>query len=107
MSAYLLIDITVKDKAPYMQYIEKARPIVENYGGEYIIRGGAVTPLFGDWLPERIILIKFPSKETIEKCFSSKEYLEIKHLRENSTITKSVILEGFPNEVSARGTITF
>ncbi|MEN6463298.1 MAG: DUF1330 domain-containing protein [Syntrophomonas sp.] len=94
MSAYLLIEIEIHDRNTYFQYIEKARPIVESYGGRYLIRGGKVTPLFGGWDPERIILVQFPSKEDIERCFTSKEYLEIAKLREDSTKTRSIILEG-------------
>lgn len=95
MPAYVLIEIEIHDKNTYFQYIEKARLIVESYGGQYLIRGGKVTPLFGDWNPERIILIKFPSHEDVEKCFNSEEYLEIAKLRENSTETRSIILEGY------------
>ncbi|MDD3363744.1 MAG: DUF1330 domain-containing protein [Syntrophomonas sp.] len=95
MPAYVLIEIEIHDGNTYFQYIEKARPIVESYGGHYLIRGGKVTPLFGDWDPERIILIKFSSHEDVEKCFNSKEYLEIAELREKSTNTRSIILEGY------------
>jgi uncharacterized protein (DUF1330 family) len=95
MRAYVLIEIKIHDRNTYFQYIEKARPIVESYGGHYLIRGGNATPLFCDWNPERIILIEFPSRDNVEKCFSSKEYQKIKHLRENSTNTKAVILEGY------------
>jgi uncharacterized protein (DUF1330 family) len=95
MSAYVLIEIKIQDRNTYFQYIEKARPIIESYGGHYLIRGGKITPLFGDWNPERIILIEFPCHEDVERCFKSKEYLEIAKHRENSTITRSVILEGY------------
>ncbi|HNX29682.1 MAG TPA: DUF1330 domain-containing protein [Syntrophomonadaceae bacterium] len=95
MPAYVLIEIEIHDKSMYFQYIEKARPIVESYGGNYIIRGGKTEILFGDWEPERIILIEFPARENIERCFHSTEYLEIKHLRENSTNTRAIILEGY------------
>lgn len=95
MPAYVLIEIEIHDRDTYFQYIEKARPIVESYGGRYLVRGGQTTPLFGDWNPERIILIEFPSRENIERCFSSTEYLDIKNLREDSTLTRSVILEGY------------
>lgn len=95
MPAYVLIEIEIHDRNMYFQYIDKARPIIESYGGYYLIRGGKVTPLFGEWEPERIILIQFPSHEDVERCFNSKEYLEIAKLRENSTITRSIILEGY------------
>lgn len=95
MPTYVLIEIEIHDRNPYFQYIEKARPIIESYGGHYLIRGGKITPLFGDWNPERIILIEFPSHENVERCFNSKEYLEIAKLRENSTNTRSIIIEGY------------
>ncbi len=98
MPAYVLIDIEIHTRDMYLQYIEKAKPIVESFGGEYIIRGGAITSLFGDWNPQRIILIRFPSQENIHSCFSSEEYLQIAALRENSTNTRAIILEGYESE---------
>lgn len=40
MPAYVLIEIEIHDRDTYFQYIEQARPIVESYGGHYLIRGG-------------------------------------------------------------------
>jgi uncharacterized protein (DUF1330 family) len=94
MSAFVLIDIKVENKDPYLQYITQARPIVESYGGRYLIRGGEVTPLFGDWIPQRIVVIEFPSRDAAENCFGSPDYREIAHLRENSTVTRAIIVEG-------------
>lgn len=54
-----------------------------------------MTPLVGDWCPERIILIKFPSPEDVERCFNSQEYMEIAQLREKSTSGRSIMLEGY------------
>lgn len=95
MPTYVLIEIEIHDREMYSQYIEKAKPIVLSHGGQYVVRGGKVMPLFGEWKPERIILIRFDSQEDVEKCFGSEEYLEIAHLREKSTITRSVVLEGY------------
>lgn len=95
MPAYVLIEIEIEDKNTYFQYIGKARPIVESYGGRYLIRGGEVTKLFGDWNPERVILIQFPSHEDIKRCFGSREYLKIAKLREVSANTRAIILKGY------------
>ncbi len=95
MPAYVLIEIEIYNRDMYLQYIEKAKPIVESYGGRYVIRGGPITNLFGEWNPERIILIEFPSLENIHKCFNSEEYLQIAYLREDSVITRAIILEGY------------
>jgi uncharacterized protein (DUF1330 family) len=57
MSVYLIIEIAVKNREMYLQYVQKVPPIIEKHGGRYLARGGAITPLMGDWNPERIILI--------------------------------------------------
>jgi len=91
-----MVEIKIKNdgKENYAKYIEKVRPIVEKYKGKYLSRGGKITPVFGNWEPERIILIEFPSAEDVERWLDSAEYKEIAALRRNSTITKAVMLEG-------------
>jgi uncharacterized protein (DUF1330 family) len=95
MPVYLIIEITVKDRELYSEYVEKVPAIIEKYGGKYLARGGRVTPLMGGWNPERIILIEFDTVKQIHKCFQAKEYLEIAPLREQSTTSRSIIVEGY------------
>jgi uncharacterized protein (DUF1330 family) len=94
MAAYVIIEIKIKDKDTYAQYVEKVRSIVEKYNGRYLARGGKVTPLFGKWNPERIVVIEFPSAGEVKLWLSSQEYKEIAVLREKSSITKAIIVEG-------------
>jgi uncharacterized protein (DUF1330 family) len=93
MTVYLIIDIQVHNPEMYKQYTECASSIVASYGGQYLARGGAITPLSGTWHPERIVLIAFESMERLRECFGSAEYQEIAHLRENSTQSRSIIVE--------------
>jgi uncharacterized protein (DUF1330 family) len=95
MPVYLIVEIAVKDRDLYSQYVEKVPALIEKHGGRYLARGEKVKPLMGDWNPERIILIEFDSIEQIHGCFHSKEYLEIAPLREQSTVSKSIIVEGY------------
>jgi uncharacterized protein (DUF1330 family) len=95
MPVYLIIEIKVKNLEMYLQYVERVPAIIEQHGDRYLARGGEITPLMGDWNPERIILIEFDSADQIKKCFASLEYLEIAPLREESTISKSIIVEGY------------
>lgn len=61
--------------------------------------GGKVLPMFGNWNPERIVIIEFETEEQVRNCFNSTEYLKVSPFRENSTITKSVIVNGYlPSE---------
>ena len=58
------------------------------------MRGGEVTPLSGNWTPERIAVIEFESFELLINCFTSADYLEIAPLRELSTISKAIVVRG-------------
>jgi len=97
MPVYVIIDISVRDQAAkgnYAQYIEKVQPIVEKYGGQYLARGGKITPVAGDWRPERIILIEFPSMDQVTRWWNSPEYKAIAGLRESATTARVIIVEG-------------
>lgn len=99
MAYYFMIDTYIpKDgnREEYDFYIEKVRPIVESYGGEYLVRTEDVTCLSDKRKPQRVILIRFPSKEDLDECFSSKEYQAIMMKRVNSVDARAVIVEGEP-----------
>lgn len=96
MPVYLMIEIAVRDRELYQEYVAKVPAIIEQYGGKYLVRGGRVIPLMGGWNPERVILIEFDRIEKVQSCYQSKEYLEIAPLREHSTTARSIIIEGYP-----------
>ena len=49
MSAYLLANITVNNPDNYKEYVEKVKSIVEQFDGEYLVRGGEMSVIEGDW----------------------------------------------------------
>jgi len=95
MPLYMIIEIEVKVQKLYSEYIKKVSDIVTKNGGRYLARGGKITPVSNNWNPERIIVIEFQNREQIRQCFTSTEYLEIAPLREKSTISKAIIVEGY------------
>jgi len=94
-AVYMVAELKIKDREKYGQYVERVYTIVRRHGGRYLIRGGRVTPMFGDWAPERMIVIAFDSLEALKECFASPEYLAVAPLREGSAETRAVILEGY------------
>jgi uncharacterized protein (DUF1330 family) len=82
-----------EERGPYDEYIERVKPIVENYGGEYIVRSEKITSLNNQWKPDRLIIIKFPSREHINECFSSPEYKKIENLRKNTVLSNAILVE--------------
>jgi uncharacterized protein (DUF1330 family) len=95
MSAYLILDIDVTDQEMYARYVARATSIIEKAGGRYLVRGGRVTRLSGEWLPKRLVVIEFKSVEQAQQCFSSPEYLKIAPLREQAAVSRAIIVEGY------------
>ncbi len=90
----MIIEIRIKEENLYSQYIEKVPEIVKKYGGKYLVRGGKVTSISGNWNPERIVVVEFDTIGQLQKCFKSPEYLELAPLREQSTDSKAIIVVG-------------
>ena len=93
MPVFFLAEIEVFDYEKYHAYIDRASEIVRQFGGEYIFRSDHIVPVSGNWTPHRLVLIRFNSKTDIQLCFGSEEYQRIKHLREQSTKSRSVIID--------------
>lgn len=78
----------------YDDYIVKVKPIVERYGGRYLVRSECATALSDEWQPDRIIVIEWDSREQLDICFRSAEYELIRYQRENFVKSSAVIVEG-------------
>lgn len=101
MACFFIIDVYIdknKGRGSYDDYIEKVKPIVEKYGGEYIVRTENVTSLSPLRKPDRVIIIKFPSREKLDACFASDEYRRIMHDRVDNVDARAVIVEDAANE---------
>jgi uncharacterized protein (DUF1330 family) len=96
MSVHVIIEVKVNDKEMYGEYVKRVMPIVMRFGGRYVVRGGRITPLFGEWKPERMVVLEFETREQVHKWLDSPEYAAVKHLRENAAYTRAVIIESGP-----------
>ena len=94
MATYFLAEIErIIDRETYRRYVDAARPIVEQYGGTYVLRSDRVSAVSGGPSPERVLLIRFPDKQALTACFSSPEYTRIAPLRERSTESRAFVIE--------------
>jgi uncharacterized protein (DUF1330 family) len=94
MPAYVVVDVEVTDPEAYERYKPLAPPAIAAYGGRYLARGGRTDVLEGDWTPSRAVLLEFPSLEKARAWWESAEYAEAKALRQSSTRTRMVVVEG-------------
>jgi uncharacterized protein (DUF1330 family) len=94
MCAYVIVEIDIVDPAGYEEYKQLASATVEKYGGKYIIRGGTVETLEGDWNPKRIVVLQFDSMQRAKEWLNSEEYREPRKMRHRTARTRMVVVEG-------------
>lgn len=97
MSAYFIVTVYMNkttDRSPYDSYIEQVKPIVERFGGEYLVRTEEIAAFPSEGKPDRIIIIRFPSREKLNECFACAEYRRIMTLRTDTVDANSFIAEG-------------
>jgi uncharacterized protein (DUF1330 family) len=94
MSVLQILDLDIHNPALYAQYTAQVTAIVRRYNGRYLVRGGKVLSATGGWEPKRIVVIAFDSVEDLRECYASPEYQAIVHLRQQSSTSKTVVVEG-------------
>jgi uncharacterized protein (DUF1330 family) len=95
MAAFLLVDTAIENVAEYEKYKALAKPIAEQYGGIYRVRGGNMDVLEADlWSPTRMVIIEFPDMQAARAFADSAEYAPVKPLRRNNARCTMVIVDG-------------
>ena len=95
MSVYMIVEAKeVMDKKKYGDYIQKVPETIARFGGRYLARGGQVKVVSGDWKPSRLIIVEFDSMAKFDLWWNSPEYRAIAPLREESTKTNAIVVEG-------------
>ena len=93
-AGFVIFNIDVTNPEDYNEYITKVKPIVEKFGGEYIVRGGTNQVVEGYWQYSRTIVLKFPSYEKALEWYNSEEYQPIKQIRLDNAISNGIIIQG-------------
>ena len=97
MPVYMILDAEVHSAAKaYEKLKEAAFPSMWHAMGENIVVAGDIdVVLAGEWHPQRVVMLKFPSRAEFDALMSDPDYQPWKKLRESlTTIKAQVILEG-------------
>ena len=98
MAVYFIADIEVTDPESFEGYKKRVAPIVEKYGGRYLVRGGEPTAVEGDWKPTRIVVLEFPSEEQLKRFATAPEYEPVAAIRHRAANTNAIIVQGYTGE---------
>jgi uncharacterized protein (DUF1330 family) len=94
MAAYVIADLTITDPQGFEEYRQMVPATIAQYGGKYVVRGGQVETLEGNWDPKRLVIIEFESAERAKQWWACEEYREAKALRQRTAQTNLIIIEG-------------
>ncbi|HUP35276.1 MAG TPA: DUF1330 domain-containing protein [Candidatus Limnocylindria bacterium] len=96
MPAYVIAEVTVTDPATMEEYRKRVPATLAPFGGRFIVRGGAHQTMEGDWKPNRLVILEFPSMEHAHRWYDSEEYREPKAMRLRAGRTNVVLVDGVP-----------
>ncbi len=94
MAAYFIVDLEVTDRDRFKDYADAVPSTISAYGGRYLIAGGSVETIEGDWDPKRIIVIEFESLERAREWCGSEKYRELRELRRETSQAKILLVNG-------------
>ncbi|WP_050420408.1 DUF1330 domain-containing protein [Bradyrhizobium tropiciagri] len=96
MSAYVISEVDVKDAAGFEAYRTIAAQAIAQFGGRYLVRGGAADVVEGGPPPKNIIVVEFPSMARLREWYASPEYAEALKHRATALERRLIFVEGVP-----------
>jgi uncharacterized protein (DUF1330 family) len=94
MPAYLISEVDVRDPAGFEAYRTIAARAIAQYGGRYLVRGGAAVAVEGGPPPKNIIVAEFPSMQALREWYASPEYAEALKFRRTALDRRLIFVEG-------------
>lgn len=97
MSAYLIVEFTVKNPDVYREkYAPNAGRTAKEYGAEPLANG-TWEILYGDGSLTSGALMRFPDRESVIKWYDSPEYQQLIDLRSVAMDVRFSLLDGLPS----------
>lgn len=99
MPAYVIVETDISDPERYERYKEASPGAVHAGGGRFVVRGGELAVLEGDWEPTRLVILEFPDLESAKRWYDSPEYAEARQLRVGAASLRMVAVQGLDEPV--------
>jgi uncharacterized protein (DUF1330 family) len=94
-AAYLIVESNITDAAKFKDYMAAAPAVVREFAGEYLVRGGRMAVLEGDWAPPRLTVLRYPNFDAAQAMYDSPAYRAVRALRAGATgCFNMVLVEG-------------
>ena len=94
MPAYVIVETDITDPERYEHYKTAASAAIAAGGGRYLVRGGELAVLEGDWEPARLVVLEFEDLAAAKRWYEAELYQEAKGLRQGAAHMRMVAVEG-------------
>ena len=94
MSAYIVASVNVTDPEKYKNYMALSPGAVAAAGGKFIVRGGNLEILEGDWSRPRIVIIEWPTRDAAKAFYDSTLYSAACAAREGAAEFSMIVVDG-------------
>ena len=94
MTAYVIVETDVTDPEQYQQYMAASPAAIAAGGGRFLVRGGELAVLEGDWSPSRLVVLEFEDLEAAKRWYDSAIYQEARKLRAGAANFRAIAVQG-------------
>ncbi|TPI79921.1 DUF1330 domain-containing protein [Mesorhizobium sp. B2-8-9] len=94
MPAYVISDVTIRDREAFETYRTRAAASIAAHGGRYLARGGEVEALEGNWKPGPLIVVEFPDMDSARRWYRSAEYAAALEVRDTALSRNLILVDG-------------
>jgi uncharacterized protein (DUF1330 family) len=93
MSAFVIAELSIHDLKEMEEYKRITNLTIAAFNGRHVVNRAPALTLEGDWKPERIVVVEFPSVDEANKWWNSELYSKAKEIRQRSSTTKMIIVD--------------
>jgi uncharacterized protein (DUF1330 family) len=94
MAAYVIVETDITDPEQYEHYKAASPAAIAAGGGRFLVRGGELATLEGDWHPPRLVLLEFEDLQAAKRWYDSDAYQQARKLRAGAAGFRAVAVQG-------------
>ena len=94
MAAYIISEVVPESQEAWQTYRTRAAASIAQHGGRYLVRGGEIETLEGQWPPRMIVVVEFPDIERARAWYRSPEYAFALAARDEALSRNLILVDG-------------
>jgi uncharacterized protein (DUF1330 family) len=92
---YAVAELDVTDHSWVRDYVAAVTPMVERYGGRYLLRSADIELMEGEQAPPQLVLlIEWPARQAAQDFYDSEEYRPHREARRGGARNRFLIVSG-------------